>query len=282
MRVDRFLTLYFFHLLRKTSPRRKGIRVPILMYHSISDAPEEVSHPYFKTNTSPRVFAEHMSMLREQSYSVISLSSAVELFAHDSQPATGKPVVLTFDDGFADFRTEAFPVLQEFGFCATVFLPTGFISDGGRSFKGKRCLRWSEIRELSAPGVQFGSHSVTHPKLRDLHWGQVETEIKESTKVIEDKLGTRVESFSYPYAFPEKDDRLIAQLKTLLVELGYKNGVTTKIGTATNSDDRLFLRRIPVNSEDDPGFFRSKLEGGYDWVQKIQEAYKYLKKRLFA
>ena len=274
MRVDRLLTLYFFHLLRNTSLRRKGIRVPILMYHSISDTPEEVSHPYFKTNTSPHVFAEHMRILREHSYSVISLSSAVELLAPDSEPTTGKPVVLTFDDGFADFRTQAFPLLREFGFCATVFLPTGFISDEGRNFNSKRCLRWNEIRELAGSGIQFGTHTVTHPQLRDLHWDQIEREIRESTKALEDEIGKQVESFSYPYAFPEEDRHLKARLKTLLVELGYKNGVTTRIGTATKSDDRLFLRRIPANSGVDPVFFRAKLAGGYDWMKNVQYGYK--------
>lgn len=283
MRIDRFLTLCLFHHLGKTILRPKGIRIPILMYHSISDEPES-GHPYFWINTSPIRFAEHMRFLKENDYKVISLTDAAEILKSapiNPDNSVGivhhKYVVVTFDDGFADFQTGAFPILMEYGFCATVFLPTGFISDKASVLKGKKCLHWSDVCELAKSGVQFGSHTVTHPKLLDLQWDQVESEIEESTKTLEDKLGKRVESFSYPYAFPGENVGLITRLKTLLVRLSYKNGVTTKIGTAVRSDDRLFLRRIPANSDVDPSFFLAKLDGGYNWMQSVQYLYKRIK-----
>ena len=292
-RFDRFLTLYIFHFLYTSFLPRKEGRIPILMYHSISDAPEKAHHPYFKTNTSPRVFAEHMKFLHESNYAVILLPEAVDIITRNPEPAnrrhclttrnsqlvTCNPVVLTFDDGFADFYTEAFPILQEYGFCATVFLPTGFISDGECCFKDKRYLRWGEIRELAKSRIEFGSHTVTHPQLRDLDWSQVEQEIRESRGIIEDKIGEKVESFSYPYAFPAENECLKERLKNLLVKLGYKNGVTTSVGTAVRGDDPFFLKRIPINSDDDTVFFKAKLEGRYDWIQPIQKGYKILRKR---
>lgn len=280
MRPDRFLTIHLFHPFRKRLVHALGNRVPILMYHSISDAPEDGRHPYYRTNTSPRVFKQQMRYLQTNSYSVIPLKEAVEFMHGGDRPPKSKAVVITFDDGFGDFHTDAYPVLQEYGFSAIVFLPTGFISDVGTKFMGKRCLRWGEIRKLAASGIQFGTHTVTHPRLRDLDWEQIEREIQDSKKVLEDKIGSRVESFSYPYAFPEEDDRLKSKLKSLLVESGYKNGVTTKIGTATKNDDRLFHSRIPVNTEDDPVFFRSKLDGGYDWMHILQYGSKILNRRL--
>ena len=293
LRIDRLLTIGIGKKLGKLTMNYADLRIPILMYHSISNDVENVRHPYFKTSTSPRVFAEHMKYLHESNYAVISLPEAVDIITRNPEPATRNhslitrnsqlatrnPVVLTFDDGFADFYTEAFPILQEYGFCATVFLPTGFISDGECCFKDKRCLRWGEIRELAESGVEFGSHTVTHPQLRDLDWNQVVREIGESRGIIEDKIGEKAESFSYPYAFPAENECLKERLKNSLVELGYKNGVTTSIGTAVRGDDPLFLRRIPINSDDDTVFFKAKLEGGYDWIQQIQKGYKILRKR---
>jgi len=287
MRVDSILTRYFFYPLRKILPRHKGIYIPILMYHSISDEPES-GHPYHWINTSQKRFAEHMRLLKENDYKVISLRDAAEILGNAStgidiphdKVSLHRYAVVTFDDGFADFRTGAFPILAEHGFSSTVFLPTGFISDTGSTLKGKMCLRWDDVRELAESGVQFGSHTVTHPKLRGIPWDQVEKELRESKNILEDRLGTEVESFSYPYAFPEDDRRFQNRLKTSLGELGYSNGVTTRVGTAAGGDDQLFLKRIPVNSEDDPAFFPAKLEGGYDWIHGLQYGYKILKSSL--
>lgn len=285
LRLDRLLTVGIGKKFAKLTKNNADLRIPILMYHSISNDIENVRHPYFKTSTSPLVFRDHMKFLHENHYTVISLVEAVEAITRTpefstghSEPRISNRVALTFDDGFADFYTEAFPIMEKYGFRGTVFLPTGFISDEGSFFKDKRCLRWREIRELAKSGIAFGSHTVTHPQLRNLDWSQVLWEIKESRGTIEDRIGEKAESFSYPYAFPAEDESLKERLKNSLIELGYKIGVTTSIGTAVRGDDFLFLRRIPVNSDDDPVFFRAKLEGGYDWIQYIQKGYKILRK----
>ncbi len=113
--------------------------------------------------------------------------------------------------------------------------------------------------------------------LRCLPWNEVEEELSASKKVLEDKLGKNVESFSYPFAFPEEDRRFQTRLRASLVQVGYKNGVTTRIGTNAEGDDHFFFKRIPVNSEDDPAFFLAKLESGYDWVNNLQHGYKILR-----
>lgn len=284
MRADRFLTLSVFHSLRRRLPRPRGIRIPILMYHSISDETES-GHPYFWINTSPTRFAEHMRLLKEKDFRVISLAEAADLLGNasivlDENARNGshpRYAVVTFDDGFADFRTMAYPILAEYGFPATVFLPTGFISEVGSALKGKSCLRWDDVRELGGTGVRFGSHTVSHPTLRSIPWDQVEKELRESRDALEDRLGTKAESFSYPYAFPEGDKRFQSRLRTSLAELGYVNGVTTRVGTAAEGDDPVFFKRIPVNSADDAAFFSAKLEGGYDWLHAIQYGFKVLK-----
>ena len=277
-RFDKAASIYVFRPFKKMITGGKK-KIPILMYHSISDNEEASVHPYYMTHTSPEIFAAQMKFLYEMGYAVISMPDAEEKLGRGWD---GKEnyVVLTFDDGFLDFYTNAFPVLMDYGFTATVFLPTAFIGDGTLSFKNKRCLCWREVRELRKSGITFGSHTVTHPQLRELRFELIAQELNDSRKAIEDNLGEPVQSFSYPYRFPEEDRSFRRYLRDTLREAGYSHGVTTVIGRARMEDDKLFLKRLPVNGADDLDLFSAKLEGGYDWVHKPQIISKQLKKLL--
>lgn len=272
-RLDRFLTLYLFRLFmsKKQVPGNKNI--PILMYHSISDDPEQ-SHPYYHINTSSAIFDAHMHYLRDNNYSVINLNELENYFTANNPT---KYVVITFDDGFRDFYTSAYPILKKYGFSATVFLPTGFIQANRASFKGKECMTWDEVQHASRDGIIFGSHTVTHPQLKNLSEKEIEHEIKSSKERIEDNIGITIDSFSYPYAFPE-DKEFGINLRNLLIKYGYANGVSTKIGTANKSQDEYFYSRLPANSDDDDLFFEAKLHGAYNWLSKPQSIIKFLKK----
>ena len=186
--------------------------------------------------------------------------------AHPAEKLVG----ITFDDGYQDFHTIAFPILSRYGYSATVFLPTAYIGEPSRQFKGAECLTWSQVRELRKAGVEFGSHTVTHPQLRGVSTEQMRMEVGRSKDDIEEKLGERVEAFAYPYAFPETDAAFVATLRSALQDSGYRSGVTTAIGRAATLDNAFFMRRLPVNSQDDPGLFQAKLEGGYDWLHGLQ------------
>ena len=209
----------------------------------------------------------------------MGLDEVIERLSNNSTD-TGKAVAITFDDGFEDFYIEAFPILERYGFSATVFLPTSYIGDSSRQFKGKRCLNWHQVRELNRLGVLFGSHTVTHPQLHFLEPAEQRCELQESKDTIEQALGVSVCSFSYPYAFPEQDRRFARQLRQTLTECGYTNGVSTIVGRAGLSDDNFFLKRLPVNDADDQALFQAKLEGGYDWLHGFQYASKVIRSEI--
>jgi peptidoglycan/xylan/chitin deacetylase (PgdA/CDA1 family) len=270
-RADRLATLYFFHPLRRLRPQRT--RIPILMYHSISDVDDSSRHPYYRTVTAPRVFDRHLKFLHDGGYQTISLSDSVRLL-RGPEADVKKTVVITFDDGFQDFYSLAFPLLNKYSFSATMFLPTAFIGQDCRQFKGADCLTWTQVRELRKAGVEFGSHTVTHPQLRSVSTEQLRAEVGQSKHEIEEKLGERVEAFAYPYAFPETDAAFLDSLRRALQESDYLSGVTTILGRARSSDNPFFMRRLPVNSDDDPYLFQAKLEGGYDWLRTVQYAAK--------
>ena len=219
-RLDRFFTLHFIGPLWRRIPV-KGIRIPILMYHSISDD-LETGHPYFWINTKPALFSEHMRFLYENDYKVVPLSKVVEVIREEKSkvgipncvsnvrsdehiikgkinypPNRSKKsnkqefqryVVLTFDDGYLDFYTAAFPILRQYGYSATVFLPTEYVGNSISGLRGKKHLTWDMIRELSQSGIDFGSHTCSHLQLYKLSQNEIELELKESKKTIENKV----------------------------------------------------------------------------------------------
>jgi len=278
------------------------------MYHGVSETAETGVHPYYRVNTPAAVFRRHMAFLHERGYDAIPLEVLLEL---SKRTGTGSPpgvsraggagepnpalaslagqiprdpvspnsrlVVITFDDGFEDIYREAGPTLQRYGFAATVFLPTAYIHRERRHFKNAPCLTWTEVRELRQRGIRFGSHTVTHPKLRELPWKQVEEEVRNSKDTIETQLGERITTFAHPYAYPRADGTYTRALAALLRESGYAGNATTEIGRFSFRDDPYQLKRLPINGEDDPALFQAKLEGAYDWLGLAQRFSKWVR-----
>jgi peptidoglycan/xylan/chitin deacetylase (PgdA/CDA1 family) len=276
IRLDRLITLAIFGPLAGLTNSR-GIRIPILMYHSISRDEEHEIHPYYRVVTTPEVFSQHMALLAAWGHQVIGLDEAITLLRQGkdvTQHMPSKPVVLTFDDGFLDFYTDAFPILERCGFTATVFLPTSFIDAVGRTSLGKSFLSWPQVRELANKGITLGSHTVSHGYMAGMTHAAVEKELRQSKDTIEERTGMPVRSFSYPYAFPEEDNNFVALLRSVLQDCGYTCGVSTIIGTSVQGDDPFTLKRLPVNASDDPALLIAKMRGSYDWMHTAQYAAK--------
>jgi peptidoglycan/xylan/chitin deacetylase (PgdA/CDA1 family) len=273
-RLDRALSVGLVHPAVQLLNGHRHLRIPILMYHGIRTG-VGTNHPYFETRTSPDLFARHMRFLSENGYATVNLGDAIEVIT--TGRSLQKCVAITFDDGYRDFYTNAFPVLAEHGFKATVFIVSGFTGEQRVCLDGKEYMTWDEIREIHSGGIRIGSHTATHPELYSMRPPQIEDELRRSKGEIEVKLGAPVQSFAYPFAFPEQDGRFVQMLKELLQMHGYQNGVSTIIGTARHGHDGFFLPRIPVNSYDDLRFFEVKLNGGYDWVHSFQYAHKCVK-----
>ena len=275
LRLDRLTSLYIASPLMRFVPKRQ-LSIPILMYHSIAEKDESRVRAYFRTATSPAAFAAQMEYLSRNGYRTCSVAQVVERLNASSEDAS-KSVAITFDDGYADFYRNAFPVLNQFNFTATMYLPTACIGESPLRFKEWDCLTWSQVRELQGYGISFGSHTVTHPQLRNLGESAIERELVDSRSVIEERTGCGVDSFAYPYAFPKTDDKFKKRLREALVRAGYRNGVCTIVGRANRGSDPLFLQRLPINSLDDTALFQAKLAGAYDWVALPQSLIKQAK-----
>jgi peptidoglycan/xylan/chitin deacetylase (PgdA/CDA1 family) len=273
VRADKIISVRVVQPVLRLFPKRQAIRVPILMYHSISSDIDSGRAPYYRTVTSPEVFARHVELLRSGAYQVITLTQALAALGGRFAVAGGRiPVVITFDDGLRDYYTHAFPVLRSAGMASTVFLTTGYID--GRFPTGVPCLRSAEVKQLAQQGVEFGSHTVSHSRLVDLSIRELERELADSKSHVEDLIGSPVGLFSYPYRFPQERMTFQRSLRERLLANGYSAGVTTVVGRAAASDDALFLPRIPANDCDDDTLLRAKLEGAYDWLGPPQMVYK--------
>src|SRR3974390_1040074 len=230
-RLDRLTTLYLGLPITRIVGPKTGTRVPVLLYHSISENLFGKSHPYSHINTSPNVFQQQMRWLRQAGYQSIDLGDLVQ--GLDDGDDLSHRVVITFDDGYQDFLTDALPILKQYGFKATIFLATGRIQQVSMRFEGVDYLTWQDVRDLHQQGITFGSHTVTHPDLRCLGPEQIEYELAYSKEVIEQKLGVPVTSFSYPFAFPEEDADFTRLLLDELENQGFEIGVTSILGRAS-------------------------------------------------
>jgi peptidoglycan/xylan/chitin deacetylase (PgdA/CDA1 family) len=263
------MSLYAFRPLMEMNVVSSRRALPILMYHSISDDAESGTSPYYRTSTRPVLFAHHMRWLKDEGFRSVGLEEGLRL-AQQGGLEQDKAVVITFDDGFRDFYDAAFPILKACGHTATVFLPTAFIGQNRQSFKNKECLTWKEVRELRAQGIQFASHTVSHPVLYESSWAEIGNELSASKRKLEQELGEKVTSFAYPYAFPQQDSYFVDAFKKSLQEQGYRSCVTTMIGRVQANDDLFSLKRLPVNSGDDQPLLSAKLNGAYDGLGYLQ------------
>jgi peptidoglycan/xylan/chitin deacetylase (PgdA/CDA1 family) len=211
------------------------VNVPILTYHSIDNSDSVIS-------TNSEVFARQMKFLSESGYRVIALESFMKTLSENKTPPP-KTIVLTFDDGLKNFYSDAFPILDEFGFKATVFLVTDFCGKYNHwkgnppDFPISEMLTWKEVKELSDHGIRFGAHSRTHPDLTRLSSAKLEDEIIESKAMIQDFLGREVSTFAYPFG------KFNFSVK-LVVENTFEAACSTNLGKVRSGSDYFSLERI--------------------------------------
>lgn len=184
----------------KNFQREFAVRLPVLLYHHVGpDRPGT----YPGLTVSPRRFENQVQWLKRRGYVGIRPSDWLA-WCREGKPLPKKPVLLTFDDAYADIAEYALPLLKKYGFGAGVFVVTEQIG-GTNAWDEKtgsatlRCMTAEQIREWAAQGVEFGAHSRTHPDFSALNDGDLQSEIAGSGQALSGILGTPVISFAYPF-----------------------------------------------------------------------------------
>ena len=172
-----------------------------------------------------------------------------------------KSIVITFDDGFADNYDNAYPVLKEYGFPATIFSVSRFVGRTNEwmqdeGFPRRKLLGWRELKEMSDNGIIIGSHTTTHSLLTEIEPESARQEIMNSKYELEDSLEKPVHFFAYPYG------GLNEQIGKFVKEAGYLGACSIRSGFNSEATDPFTLRRIEVYGTDPLWKFVLKLRFG--------------------
>jgi peptidoglycan/xylan/chitin deacetylase (PgdA/CDA1 family) len=224
----------------------KALSVPILMYHLVDTIVPDAG-PYSEGLTVPKDhFEAQMDYLAENGYHPVTLEQIYAAMAGlGALPA--KPVAITFDDGYKDNFTVAFPILQSHRFVATFFVLTSHVG-------GAINMTWDELREMQAQGMAIEPHGVHHPNLTTLSSARLREELVDSRASILEMLGSVSRAYCYPGG--AYDQTVIAAVK----DAGYLVAVTTHNGKTLDPDHTYEWPRIRVTRGESVATFASHLE----------------------
>jgi len=227
-----------------------GDTLAVLAFHSISLEPGPTSIP-------PATFRMQIDVLAESGF--VSMTSRDFLEWRDGRFAAGAPrVLITFDDGFADFATAAYPVLRRHGYSAIAFVPTGKLGQRedwrGANAARRALMDWSTVAELARSGIEFGGHGVSHADLTRLPAERRREEIAGSARDLTERLGEPPRCFAAPYGRANRE--AIADIAA-----SYKAAFGTRFDRATRTCELFDVPRIEMHYFRDPRRWRDFLTG---------------------
>jgi len=235
--------------------------LPALMYHEITTEPLLPVHLAVR----PDDFARQIGYIAGGGYTTLRAADVARL-RRTGEPLPPGPVLLTFDDGFADVHDRALPLLAGHGATATLFVTTGWIRDGAgsraagsqpaTSLPGSGMLSWSQIGEIAAAGIEIGAHTQTHPQLDQLGPDALRRELTASKHELEDRLGGAVTGLAYPYGYSSRRVRAAAR------GAGYSYALAVGNQLIRGTDDQFALPRLTMGRSTGPAEFARILEAG--------------------
>jgi len=227
--------------------------VPIIMYHNI-DANSAGS----RLSVSPESFKRQMRFLKSQHYNVVKLEDLADIVRSNAFPL--KTIAITFDDGYENNYTQAYPVLKSLGLNATIFIVPALVGRDGY-------LTWDQIVEMSESGViSIGSHSMSHAWLPGLADQELDSEILGSRRSIESHLRREVDAFSYPVGGFNQG------VRDKVIKSGYKIAVATNPGRKYPKHDLFAMKRLRISGTSDNLFvFWFETTGFYTWIKEHRD-----------
>jgi len=227
--------------------------VPVIMYHNIDE-----HSAASRLSVSPESFKRQMNFLKSHKYNVVKLEDLAGMLNENKLPS--KTIAITFDDGYENNYTNAYPVLKKLGLQATIFIIPAMIGTDGY-------LTWGQVIEMSESGfIEIGSHAMTHPWLPTQPKENLDPEIRGSKLAIESRLNKEANSFSYPLGGFNKD------VREKVIEARYKIAVSTNPGKKYPKHDLFAMKRLRISSTSDNLFvFWFEITGFYTWIKEHRD-----------
>jgi len=203
-----------------------SISVPILNYHMVSDLNIPLS-------LSAENFDQQMKYIYDNGYTTITPDQLMANMKY-GKPLPEKPVMITFDDGYLDNYTTAYPILKKYGQKAVFFLITANIG------VDHRFMNWQQAREMSDNGMIMQSHTVNHVNLKKISTEAASQELADSKRIIEENLGRPVRYLAYPEGGVNKSTAQLAK------DAGYRGAFSVRFGEASADSNFYAIERIPI------------------------------------
>lgn len=202
--------------------------VPVLNYHQINDRDENA----LTVHTDQ--FEAQMKYLTEEGYHVITPEEMISAWEND-EPLPEKPVIITFDDGYADNYRNAYPILQKYNQKATIFLISDYVSTY------PNYLTWTQVSEMQDSGlIDFESHTLSHEQLDSTSPDETWNQLEGSKKALEWHLRKEINFLAYPCGSYDEE------LQQLVKKAGYKGAFTVNYGLADKGENHYILDRVPI------------------------------------
>lgn len=242
--------------LRQRSGRDDGASIAVLMYHKISDARRD------ELTVMQRDFAAQLRWLAENGYSTISFA---ELALHHARYARlpQKSIIISFDDNYHNNFVFAYPLLKQFGFKATIFVPIGYIGKTNAWDDGDEPLMSYETMRQMTDLVEFGVHSHAHKDYRALTADEIAADIACARAEMAESDFPYSPVFAYPYGGLPKNPLLRQRVKTLLRQYGFLCATRIKgVANRLPLSDVYEISRIGISGYDTLETFISKVRNG--------------------
>jgi peptidoglycan/xylan/chitin deacetylase (PgdA/CDA1 family) len=233
--------------------------IPILVYHQISEAPPKGA-PFRSLYVSPSAFSRQMALLKLLGYQGLSMSALLPYLRGEKN---GKVVGITFDDGYRNNLTHAFPVLQRHGFSSTCYAVSGLLGktnewDQGIGIAQVPLMTADELRLWVAGGQEVGSHTQNHVRLLQSDDPTALAEMTGDRAALEGLLATPVRHFCYPFG------EYASQHLAMARQAGFLTVTTTQRGRSSAKNDLMELPRVPVVRSTSLPVFWLKIATAYE------------------
>lgn len=248
----------------------KHYEIPVLMYHRIASTQEDIG--VHGTYIAKEKFIKHLQYLKSRGYQSVTFADLANNKYKERFNKGNKWVIITFDDGYEDNYTTAFPLLKEYGFKAVIFLLSDAtynawdVNNKDRPEKRFNLMSPEQIQEMMDYGIEFGVHTKDHPHLSQIPLEQARAQIMESKAILEQRFNKKFISFAYPYG------DLNEEVKALVKESEISFAVSTFSGDLVFDSDLLQIRRIGIFPGNSMLTFVRKVSGRYNFIKMRREA----------